>query len=189
MQPAGTGSIGDFVWLDTNRDEISDPVEQPLPGVTVSLYRIRTQRAIDVGEPLIGTDMTDAERPVRFHRPGHRLRRRQRGQVSGAGGYRQLRDLAHPYSGGPATSTIDASMSTTTGTPANSLSSVSLYTGQATVSNTDFGYNWSGTIGDTVSTTATVRAQNGGEPACPTSRSPSSGIKTATVPSISASPL
>ena len=59
-------------------------------------------------------------------------------------------------------------MSATTGTPANSLKSVSLYTGQASVSNTDFGYNWSGTIGDTVFYDSNGNGtQNGGETGVP----------------------
>ena len=31
MQPAGAGSIGDFVWLDTNRDGIADPASSRCP--------------------------------------------------------------------------------------------------------------------------------------------------------------
>lgn len=37
--PAGTGTIGDYVWQDINMDTIQDPGELGLGGVTVLLYR------------------------------------------------------------------------------------------------------------------------------------------------------
>ena len=46
-------SVGDYTWLDVNRDGIQDAGESPLPGVTVNLY------AAD-GTTLIGTTSTDA---------------------------------------------------------------------------------------------------------------------------------
>jgi hypothetical protein len=32
--------IGNYVWVDTDRDGVQDPCESPLPGVSVSLYKI-----------------------------------------------------------------------------------------------------------------------------------------------------
>ncbi|MDT7727523.1 MAG: hypothetical protein QOI21_4099 [Actinomycetota bacterium] len=46
--------LGDFVWLDANRDGIQDPGENGVPGVTAVL---RNHAGIPVGKPLV----TDAE--------------------------------------------------------------------------------------------------------------------------------
>jgi protocatechuate 3,4-dioxygenase beta subunit len=36
--PTNTNSIGDYVWYDANKDGVQDANEQPVPGVTVTLY-------------------------------------------------------------------------------------------------------------------------------------------------------
>jgi|GEM_PF-2180346 len=45
-------SVGDYTWLDVNRDGIQDAGESPLAGVTVKLY--------DASGALVGTKVTDA---------------------------------------------------------------------------------------------------------------------------------
>ena len=37
LKPAGTGQIGDFIWLDANKDGVQDTDEDGLPGITVTL--------------------------------------------------------------------------------------------------------------------------------------------------------
>ncbi|MBK9462533.1 MAG: carboxypeptidase regulatory-like domain-containing protein [Sphingobacteriales bacterium] len=46
-----TGSIGDFVWNDTNGDGVQDPGETGIPGITVTLY--------DSNGDVIATTTTD----------------------------------------------------------------------------------------------------------------------------------
>jgi hypothetical protein len=46
-------AIGDYVWIDVNRDGIQDADEPPIPGVTLHLY--------DCSGMLVGTDVTDAD--------------------------------------------------------------------------------------------------------------------------------
>lgn len=55
------GSIGNTLWVDSNRDNVIDAGEPRLPGVTVSLIRDLDGDGIrDAGEPIIATDITDA---------------------------------------------------------------------------------------------------------------------------------
>ena len=49
--PIPTGSIGDFVWNDTNGDGVQDPGETGIPGVTITLY--------DSNGDVIATTTTD----------------------------------------------------------------------------------------------------------------------------------
>ena len=49
--PLPTGSIGDFVWNDTNGDGVQDPGETGIPGITVTLY--------DSNGDVIATTTTD----------------------------------------------------------------------------------------------------------------------------------
>ncbi|MBK9462530.1 MAG: carboxypeptidase regulatory-like domain-containing protein [Sphingobacteriales bacterium] len=49
--PIPTGSIGDFVWNDTNGDGVQDPGETGIPGITVTLY--------DSNGDVIATTTTD----------------------------------------------------------------------------------------------------------------------------------
>ena len=62
-QPDGgtSGSIGDTVWLDADRDNTVDAGEPGLAGVTVALIRDLNGNGVwDAGEPIIATDTTDA---------------------------------------------------------------------------------------------------------------------------------
>ncbi|NLE56866.1 MAG: hypothetical protein GX616_00785, partial [Planctomycetes bacterium] len=55
-----TGSIGDTLWVDSDRGNDIDAGEPRLPGVTVSLIKdLDGDGAWDVGEPIIATDITD----------------------------------------------------------------------------------------------------------------------------------
>lgn len=60
-QPTGaTGSIGDLVWLDADRDNVKDASEPGIAGVTVSLIKDLDGDGVwDIGEPIIATDITD----------------------------------------------------------------------------------------------------------------------------------
>ncbi|UCH92630.1 MAG: hypothetical protein JSV88_20360 [Candidatus Aminicenantes bacterium] len=62
--PGGGGttySIGDYVWYDVNEDGIQDATESGIPDVTLALYLDSNGNGtIDAGEPVIGTDTTDA---------------------------------------------------------------------------------------------------------------------------------
>jgi hypothetical protein len=68
--PAGaTGSIGDTIWLDINANGVgpantptgTDTTEPYIAGVSVSLIRDLNQNGVrDAGEPIIATDVTDA---------------------------------------------------------------------------------------------------------------------------------
>ena len=58
---SGTGSIGDTVWLDADRNNAQNAGEPGIPGVTVSLIKDSNGNGIwDAGEPIIATDTTDA---------------------------------------------------------------------------------------------------------------------------------
>ena len=60
-QPTGaSGTIGDTVWVDANRNDGKDAGEPGIPGVTVSLIRdLNGNGQWDAGEPIIATDITD----------------------------------------------------------------------------------------------------------------------------------
>ncbi|MBK7781193.1 MAG: DUF11 domain-containing protein [Ardenticatenia bacterium] len=56
-----TGQIGDTLWLDADEDGVLDVGESGIAGVTVNLYRdANNNNAIDSGDYIIGTDVTDS---------------------------------------------------------------------------------------------------------------------------------
>ncbi|MEM8930060.1 MAG: SdrD B-like domain-containing protein, partial [Acidobacteriota bacterium] len=58
---AGTGAIGDFVWLDADRDGIQDAGESGLSGVDLDLYDVGPDGAIGGGDDvLVASTTTDA---------------------------------------------------------------------------------------------------------------------------------
>ncbi len=120
---------------------MQDPGEQPLPGITVKLYRdLNNNGVLDPSDPLIGTQVTNANGLYLFtDLPADDYLV----QVDTA----STVTLPYPYTGGPTTSTIDAAMSPTTGTvnpkPVHLTAGVDVLTA-------DFGYNWNGVVGDTV---------------------------------------
>ena len=59
-QPSSSGSIGDTVWVDANRNNSQDAGEPGIAGVTVSLIKdLDGDGTWDAGEPIIATDITD----------------------------------------------------------------------------------------------------------------------------------
>jgi uncharacterized repeat protein (TIGR01451 family) len=57
----GAGTIGNFVWIDTNMDGIAQPTETGLSGVTVELYDdLNGDGIIQPNEPKIATAVTDS---------------------------------------------------------------------------------------------------------------------------------
>ncbi len=61
VRPPYNGSIGDFVWFDSDRDGVQDAGEGGISGVTLNLYSTGTDDIIGNGDDvLIGTTTTDA---------------------------------------------------------------------------------------------------------------------------------
>ncbi len=145
--PGSAGRIGDTVWLDKDGDGVLDAGEAGIPGVTVKLYRdLDGDGVIDPTDPLVATDVTDASGLYGFA-----------GLPFSATGVQYLvvvdesSSIASPYGG---TSTLGAATDPSydedsgTGTP-NGITPVTL--ASTTPHDTaDFGYRWSGQIGDYV---------------------------------------
>ncbi|MCH7229043.1 SdrD B-like domain-containing protein, partial [Haloferula sp. A504] len=135
--PPGSGSIGDYVWIDANNDGVQDPGELPLEGVGVTLERL-----INGNWTVIGTDTTGSDGLYGF-------------TGLSAADYRVTVDsasqIASPYAQGAfalgevTAPTHDADG---IGTPHESL--VTLATDTTVIDTADFGYNWTGSIGDLV---------------------------------------
>ncbi len=137
LRPPGTASIGDTVWLDANNNGSLDGAEQGLPAITVKLYIDQNNNGVvDGGDTLIQTKTTDPFGVYLF---------------SGLhpDDYLVVVDTAStvtsPYDG---TTTIAAAMAPTTGT--TNPRDVTITTVGQAITNADFGYNWTGSIGDTV---------------------------------------
>ncbi|MCU0796842.1 MAG: DNRLRE domain-containing protein [Akkermansiaceae bacterium] len=135
--PPGTGSIGDYVWIDADNDGIQDSGELPLEDVVVTLERL-----INGNWTTVGTATTGSDGLYSFN-------------GLSAASYRvsvdPLSQISSPYASG--SFGLDAVMDPTfdrdgTGTPHTAL--VTLATNSTVVSDADFGYNWSGSIGDLV---------------------------------------
>ncbi len=138
--PPGTGSIGDFIWLDGDSDGVQSPSEPGLPGIGVALERLVGSNWLPVA-----TTTTDVNGLYQF------------GSLP-AGQYRVTVDtistVTSPYD--PAvTSTLGAAMVPTydkdggTVSP-NGVTPVTLATNATVVDDVDFGYRWGGSIGDFV---------------------------------------
>ena len=134
--PPGTGSIGDKLWLDADSDGVQDADEAGLPGITVYLE-------IFTGGTWsrIATTTTDADGAYTF--PG-----------LSAGDYRVVVDgssqVASPYGGSYPLSSAMAPTYDLDGTGTANVAAVTLATNSTVVDTVDFGYNWSGSIGDYV---------------------------------------
>jgi uncharacterized repeat protein (TIGR01451 family) len=132
--PAGsTGSIGDYIWLDANNDGLQAG-ESGIANVTVKLYRDvdgngSYDAAIDV---LVGTTTTNASGIYGFI-----------GLPVGYDVGSAIKYLVQVDTG-----TLPSNTASTTGTV--NPKAVSLYSGADTVTNADFGYNYTGSIGDYV---------------------------------------
>jgi uncharacterized repeat protein (TIGR01451 family) len=135
--PVGTGSIGDYVWIDADNDGVQDAGELPLQNAHVTL-----QRLINGNWTVVGTSTTGTDGLYSFS-----------GLSSGS--YRVSLDpnsqIASPYAAGafPLGSVMSATFDRDgTGTPHVSL--VTLSNDSSSVTDADFGYNWNGSIGDLV---------------------------------------
>ena len=126
--PGGTGSIGDTVWLDLNGNGTQDAGEPGLAGVTVQLISAGADGVPGTADDLIFTQVTGANGGYNFTGlPGNV--------------YQVIVDTGSLPSGLIATKDRDAT--------ADSKTTVTLAPGQ-TVTNADFGYSGSGSIGDYV---------------------------------------
>jgi uncharacterized repeat protein (TIGR01451 family) len=141
LNPPGTGSIGDSIWLDADNDGIQDPDEDGLPGIDVNL-----EINIDGNWYPVSTTTTDANGGYTFPNLT-------------AGDYRVTVDTASQVSSPYAAGTFDLGdvMAPTwdyddptmpIGTPNVAL--VTLPSNSTVMNTVDFGYNWSGSIGDFV---------------------------------------
>jgi len=137
LQTPGTGSIGNYIWLDRDGDGVQDVGEAGLPGIALTLE-------ILVGEVWtpVATTTTDANGAYLFD--GLR-----------AGEYRVTVDptsqVSSPYTSG----TFDLGDATAPtydldGTGTAHVATVTLATDASVSNEVDFGYNWSGSIGDFV---------------------------------------
>ncbi len=129
LRPPGTATIGDTVWLDADNDGVLDGGESGLPGITVRLY------ASD-GTTLLATTTTNASGVYTFtglNPATYQVRVDPTSVVTTTYGV---------------TSTVGAAMTATTGTV--NPRTVTITTPGQAITNADFGYNWSGSIGDYV---------------------------------------
>jgi uncharacterized repeat protein (TIGR01451 family) len=135
LRPPGVARIGDTVWIDADEDGVLDAGENGLPGITVQLY------ASD-GTTLLATTRTDASGVYTFT-----------GLYSNT--YQVRVDttsvVTSPYG---ITSTLAAAMDLVSSggvtTTLNNPLTVVVPSDTAVVTTADFGYNWSGSIGDYV---------------------------------------
>ncbi|MBX2998998.1 MAG: carboxypeptidase regulatory-like domain-containing protein [Caldilineaceae bacterium] len=137
LKPAGTGRIGDTIWLDANNNGIQDAGELGIRNITVTLQ-------IDINGvwTTLSSTTTDASGKYTFT-----------GLI--ADNYRVTvntsSQITSPYASG--TFSLGSVMTPTydldgVGTPHVAL--VTLATDSTVVDTVDFGYNWSGSIGDYV---------------------------------------
>ncbi len=135
LEPPGTASIGDTVWLDADEDGVVDDDEDGLAGVTVRLYvDLDDDGVLDPTDVLVEATTTDADGKYLFAdlQDGKYLV-----QVDTSS------PVTSPYDG---TTTLAASMDLVSGVNPKP---VTLAVGQA-YDMADFGYNWGGSIGDLV---------------------------------------
>jgi uncharacterized repeat protein (TIGR01451 family) len=135
--PAGTGSIGDFVWIDSNSNGIQNDAEPGIAGVSVILERFINGQWVQTA-----TTTTDANGAYLF-------------SGLSAAGYRVTIDtesqITSPYAQGTfALGDVMAPTYDEDGISTPHVALVTLATDSTVIATTDFGYNWSGSIGDFV---------------------------------------
>jgi uncharacterized repeat protein (TIGR01451 family)/fimbrial isopeptide formation D2 family protein len=144
LQPPGTGSIGDTVWLDAdgdgtyNADPSVNKYEMLLPGVGVRLYAdVNGNGRIDAADILLATTATDANGAYLFSslREGRYLV-----QVDSTSVVTSPYDAAY-------TTTLGAGLTVTFG--GGYVQTATLTAGQQ-ITTVDYGFNWTGAIGDYV---------------------------------------
>ncbi len=136
--PAPTpSSIGDTVWIDTNENGVVDPGEVGIANVDVRLYRdTNNNNVIDGGDQLLLTTSTDANGNYVFN-----------------GLYidNYIVDVVETdpqFPGG--LGLVTGGNPTITSPPANGVHAVDITSNGSTVTIADFGYNYTGVIGDFV---------------------------------------
>ncbi|MCX7670484.1 MAG: SpaA isopeptide-forming pilin-related protein, partial [Anaerolineae bacterium] len=131
-----TASIGDTVWLDANNNGVLDVGEAGLPGITVTLE-------INIGGTWYPVTTTTTDAGGKYFFSGLR-----------AGNYRVTVNPTGPVTSpyGPITTLAAATTPTydRDGIATPHVALVTLATDTTVVSDADFGYNWSGSIGDYV---------------------------------------
>ncbi len=135
LRPPGQARIGDTIWIDADEDGVLDADEEGLPDITVRLYD-------STGTTLLATTTTDASGVYSF-------------TALYSGAYRVLVDtssvVASPYG---VTSTLAAAMDLVSvagaTSPLDNPLTVVVPSDTAVVPTADFGFNWGGSIGDTV---------------------------------------
>jgi uncharacterized repeat protein (TIGR01451 family) len=137
--PPGTGSIGDLVWLDADNNGVKDAEESVLPNITVRLERLINGQYVQ-----IATTTTDSLGFYEFSglsAAGYRVTVDPTSQVTSpyAQGTFNLGDVMAP--------TYDLDSGTTS---PDGVTLVTLATDSTVVTTADFGFNWSGSIGDFV---------------------------------------
>lgn len=137
LRPPGTASIGDTVWLDGDEDGVLDAGEAGIPGITVRLYIDQNNDgAVDIGDTLLSVDITDANGVYGFpglHPDDYLVAVDETGTVTS------------PYDNS-VSATLAAGLDPTTGT--SNPRDVTISSAGQTVTDADFGYNWSAQIGD-----------------------------------------
>jgi len=140
--PELQGSIGDYLWLDANNDGIQDVGEEPLEGIKVKLYRdLDNDGVIDPTDPEVDEVLTDADGLYTFDGlpfANYIVMVDQTSPVISPydplGSY-TLGDAMDPTYDKDGGFDNQTAVSVTSTTP---------------IEDVDFGYNWSGSIGDYV---------------------------------------
>ena len=146
--PPGTGSIGDTIWLDSDNNGSRDAGEAGLPNITVKLYRDLTGNGYTADDILMGTQQTDADGKYLFSNLAASSNGTPITYLVMVDEANSNFSLQHPYSGQTETFNLAGALDqTTSNTPVRS---VTLSVATPNVETADFGYNWSGSIGDTV---------------------------------------
>lgn len=136
LRAPGAASIGDTVWLDANTNGVRDAGETGLTNITVRLYLDNnTNGAVDGGDFLLQAAATDTNGLYLFSGLATNAYLMQ---VDGSG------LVQSPYDGSVA---LSNAMSLVSGTDPHA---VTLTVTNQAYTNADFGYNWTGTIGDYV---------------------------------------
>lgn len=140
--PTLQGSIGDYIWLDADNDGIQDEDELPLAGITVKLYRdLNNNGVIDAGDPIVATDVTDEDGLYTFEGlpfANYIVAVDQSSEITSPNppmGTNTLLDAMDP------TYDLDSGLDNQTAVTVSSTTPIT---------DVDFGYNWSGSIGDYV---------------------------------------
>ena len=135
--PSPTPStIGDTLWLDTNQNGIVDNGESGIPYVDVQLYRdVNNNNVVDGGDQLLLTTSTDVNGNYQF---------------SGLYIDNYVVKVVTTDPQFPAGVALVTGGSPVTSPPANGVQAVDITSNGSSITTADFGYNYTGQIGDFV---------------------------------------